>query len=212
MHPIASNRVAPCGAAGTLQSAPQVSSAAQRPGLADGQALVALSECACCRGPLGATALMQRSGSCHASRPPLPSCLPSLTQGSIVVKQVEGFFIAPTSSAIAACMQQCTRGSILHPPSLSPAHLSQTVSAALLCLQRFAQGNIVKRTIFELIAEEIMRNMPTPGASLHGGLSANGSEQSYPSQQRCAHRLPWYSCLQPLEGTCQAWTCSRPQP
>ena len=74
---------------------------------------------------------------------------------------------------------------------MSSAHLSQTIPATLLCLQRFAQGNIVKRTIFELIAEEIMRNMPTPGASLHGGLSVHGSEQSYPSQQRSAQRYTW---------------------
>ena len=81
---------------------------------------------------------------------------------------------------------------------MSSAHLSQAASRILLCLQRFAQGNIVKRTIFELIAEEIMRNMPTPGASLHGGLSAHGSEQSYLGNQRWDLRLPWCSCMRPL--------------
>lgn len=54
--------------------------------------------------------------------------------------------------------------------------LNKCIYAATLCvvLQRYAQTNILKRTIFELIAEELIKTMTdqlahTPDPSTHGG-------------------------------------------
>lgn len=51
----------------------------------------------------------------------------------------------------------------------------------LLSLQRYAQTNVLKRTIFELIAEELIKTMThqmshTPDPSAHGGQQDMDSE------------------------------------
>lgn len=48
------------------------------------------------------------------------------------------------------------------------------ISTLVLALQRYAQTNVLKRTIFELIAEELIKSMThqlahTPEPSTHGG-------------------------------------------
>ena len=50
--------------------------------------------------------------------------------------------------------------------------LRQSLILGCMSLQRYAQGNALKRTIFELIAHEIIKMVPdTPDPSDHGNAS-----------------------------------------
>lgn len=75
-------------------------------------------------------------------------------------------------------------------PKLAPGIAEIRAVIGLLCkpqllrlaLQRYAQTNVLKRTIFELIAEELIKSMTdqlahTPELSTHGGGHADNDKE-----------------------------------
>ena len=68
----------------------------------------------------------------------------------------------------------------------SPVLPWQFLKSTIICVQRFGQGNALRKTIFELIAAELLKSvpMPTPDPSVHQP-SQHGSGHG-PSFIRCS--------------------------
>jgi len=80
--------------------------------------------------------------------------------------------------------------------------------------QRYAQSSVLKRTLFELIAAELLAGMldsSTPEASAHGGASGGGRGGS-PLAPPCASPRRGPSCLRSTPGNpvCIPRCCRRP--